>query len=1022
MAMDVSRLAHSTASLSSRGGIINSWSVSSAYPAPSPAIAPVRAGPVRGLHADPFNRAREAPAFNYSGHLMRIRSRSKIECRSSLKTQPTESPDLSMTVATDEGLKVRFIVPEFVTEPGQDLRVVGSLPELGSWVADNAPPMTWHEGHQWILEIPLPRLDFDFKIICVEADYVRWEKEGNRSVQMGEDADGIPMDIMVQVSCWFDRTLETGLSLEVAASKVESAAEMSKAVIEMLQVRSTKLLKRVTGAGLDRLKEAVQAQSKEYDNLSKLLNGEEKKKEGSIFLPIAKSKEYDNLSKLLCGEKKKEGSIFLPIVKVELPKVLKDLVAVDVTAAAGGSALLADPAKKPATKVAEGNGKVEVQVEVEPEVQSEVQAEVQAKSPSSPAEVKVEVPSTQAGTGSSSALEDLMRLAEASKPRSESQMASERVLAVARLLRSFYQRYPATGEVATNESLLVLRDLMQEAMEVISVAQPFLADSSGPEIDALSELMRLIKHGEMCLSGPVVAGTGIPPPQPRAALPLDKPAPAMSTMDSVAVNAAGGKVEGGTSLESVSAALEAAEAAAKAANMSEAAATAPSSLGEAPMAAADWATAQESNAALKNRTAVAAASDAVEAAATAVESDAASNDTAVSAAVTAAEAAAAAAATAASAASITSTSPSPAVVDDEAVVAIETAVTGIRRAVARAKKQGKQYVDQIDPNVTPNSTLLGLPSDMAAEESRQASKSILAKAISLKNAVSAAMGNAPGKAQDQDQAQTQSQAPPQGQKPPPAAAGPTVLASGAGQGAGAVASQRKQLLEIKIEIPKSISKLPVSITEGRIPSTADPGALPTITYTFNNVPPRKQKPSSPAAPNTTTPRSIGTSSPPPSPVRDPPPSTTLRSTPPTSAASVSPTTPASDDSTPSTTSSQARTVSPPETKSGTPTAPSSSESASSTPPSDTPATSTLPLDTPSTTASTSPQASPAVTPSSAGNIQSQQKQEEVESGEAAKSQDTSEDKAEADDEEEEEGEEEEEETNPFRRFWSFLKP
>eukprot|EP00798_Chlamydomonas_sp_ICE-L_P002920 gene2920-33948_t len=86
---------------------------------------------------------------------------------------------------------------EYVTHPGQELKLVGSLPELGGWNVENAPSMTWQEGHRWMTEITLPPTSFDFKVVVMEGDHVKWEQEGNRIVQVGE-TEGLPLDIFVQ--------------------------------------------------------------------------------------------------------------------------------------------------------------------------------------------------------------------------------------------------------------------------------------------------------------------------------------------------------------------------------------------------------------------------------------------------------------------------------------------------------------------------------------------------------------------------------------------------------------------------------------------------------------------------------------------------------------------------------------------------------------------------------------------------------------------------------------------------------
>jgi hypothetical protein len=57
-----------------------------------------------------------------------------------------------------------IVVPQYVCAFGQYLKVVGSHPSLGSWVADSAPAMTWREGHQWFLDVELPSEAFEFKV------------------------------------------------------------------------------------------------------------------------------------------------------------------------------------------------------------------------------------------------------------------------------------------------------------------------------------------------------------------------------------------------------------------------------------------------------------------------------------------------------------------------------------------------------------------------------------------------------------------------------------------------------------------------------------------------------------------------------------------------------------------------------------------------------------------------------------------------------------------------------------------
>lgn len=61
-------------------------------------------------------------------------------------------------------IRYRFVVPVYQTAIGQYLKVVGSLPGLGAWVADKAPPMVWKEGHKWVLEVDAEPGTFEFKV------------------------------------------------------------------------------------------------------------------------------------------------------------------------------------------------------------------------------------------------------------------------------------------------------------------------------------------------------------------------------------------------------------------------------------------------------------------------------------------------------------------------------------------------------------------------------------------------------------------------------------------------------------------------------------------------------------------------------------------------------------------------------------------------------------------------------------------------------------------------------------------
>ncbi len=67
--------------------------------------------------------------------------------------QPAQGPD----AVADSSLRLRFVVPEFVTHMGSRLAIVGSLPALGAWDAAQALDLSWAPGHRWAADLELPR-------------------------------------------------------------------------------------------------------------------------------------------------------------------------------------------------------------------------------------------------------------------------------------------------------------------------------------------------------------------------------------------------------------------------------------------------------------------------------------------------------------------------------------------------------------------------------------------------------------------------------------------------------------------------------------------------------------------------------------------------------------------------------------------------------------------------------------------------------------------------------------------------
>ncbi|PNH06243.1 hypothetical protein TSOC_007422 [Tetrabaena socialis] len=190
-----------------------------------------------------------------------------------------------MTLSRGEALapvktavRYRFVVPQ--------LCVVGSLPELGGWAPQQAPAMMWHEGHQWALEVALPQESFEFKIVVAEGGVVKWEGGSNRVIQTDEGEGNVPVEIVVWLTCHFNATASTQLQLAVPRGSVQGAYETSKATLEFLRRRRSKLGQDAEQADssaerqrqaveLLRLAEAVAEQSSSVAELGSLLGREE---------------------------------------------------------------------------------------------------------------------------------------------------------------------------------------------------------------------------------------------------------------------------------------------------------------------------------------------------------------------------------------------------------------------------------------------------------------------------------------------------------------------------------------------------------------------------------------------------------------------------------------------------------------------------------------------------------------------------------------------------------------------------
>jgi len=84
---------------------------------------------------------------------------------------------------TDEGkYSIKFSI-RYLTSLGQNIYILGSIPELGNW-KDRKFKLKWSEGHIWkgTLELPESVRHISYKFVCMSDDgnYKRWEEGPDR--------------------------------------------------------------------------------------------------------------------------------------------------------------------------------------------------------------------------------------------------------------------------------------------------------------------------------------------------------------------------------------------------------------------------------------------------------------------------------------------------------------------------------------------------------------------------------------------------------------------------------------------------------------------------------------------------------------------------------------------------------------------------------------------------------------------------------------------------------------------------
>ena len=79
---------------------------------------------------------------------------------------------------------------KYNTQPGEDLGVIGSIPELGNWDQNRALRMNWNDGNIWKANINYDfgrEKEFEFKFIFIENGRVKkWEDGNNRKLEFSQ--------------------------------------------------------------------------------------------------------------------------------------------------------------------------------------------------------------------------------------------------------------------------------------------------------------------------------------------------------------------------------------------------------------------------------------------------------------------------------------------------------------------------------------------------------------------------------------------------------------------------------------------------------------------------------------------------------------------------------------------------------------------------------------------------------------------------------------------------------------------
>lgn len=77
-------------------------------------------------------------------------------------------------------------------EFGEQLKLVGSAPELGEWDVAQAPALDWTDDHVWVADLDLPKGEnIHFKVVLLSHRGVIWEPGTDRYTSVAFSASGI---------------------------------------------------------------------------------------------------------------------------------------------------------------------------------------------------------------------------------------------------------------------------------------------------------------------------------------------------------------------------------------------------------------------------------------------------------------------------------------------------------------------------------------------------------------------------------------------------------------------------------------------------------------------------------------------------------------------------------------------------------------------------------------------------------------------------------------------------------------